>query len=170
MNEGLKLLMTRRSIRKYTDEPVGQKEVEQVLRAAMAAPSAGNERPWHFVVIRERDVMDQIMDVHPYAAALQQASVCIAVLAEVSLEKFAGYWVQDTSAATLNILLAAHALGLGAVWLGVHPVQSRKEGIKRILSLPDGVECLALVAIGHPAEDPGPADRYDPARVHEQSW
>ena len=170
MNEGLKLLLTRRSIRKYTDEPVSEEDVENVLRAAMAAPSAGNEQPWHFAVIRDRQTMSRITDVHPYAAMLDHAPVCIAVLAQLSREKYKGMWVQDCSAATQNILLAAHALGLGAVWLGVHPVTSREEGIKRILGLPAGVECLSLVALGHPAGQPGPADRYDPSRVHREKW
>jgi len=170
MDEGLKLLLTRRSIRKYTDEPVSDADVENVLRAAMAAPSAGNEQPWHFAVIRDRQTMDHIMGVHPYAAMLAHAPVCIAVLAQLSQEKYKGMWVQDCSAATQNILLAAHALGLGAVWLGVHPVVSREQGIKRILGLPEGVECLSLVALGHPAEHPAPSDRYDPARVHSEHW
>ena len=170
MSEGLELLMTRRSVRRYTDEPVSDDQVEAILRAAMAAPSAGNEQPWHFVVVRDDQVMDAIMDVHPYAGMLTEAPVCIAVLADMSLEKYEGMWLQDCSAATQNILLAAHALGLGAVWLGVHPVQSRQEGIKRILGLPEGVECLSLVALGHPAEQPGPADRYDESRVHAEKW
>jgi nitroreductase len=170
MNIGLELLMTRRSIRKYTDDPVSDADVEDILRAAMAAPSAGNEQPWQFVVIRNRETMDRFMDVHPHAAMLEQAPVCIAVLADLSAEKYKGMWVQDTSAATLNILLAAHALGLGAVWLGVHPVEAREEGVRRILSLPEGVECLALVAVGHPAEHPPRADRYDPSRVHYETW
>ena len=154
MNEGFELLMTRRSVRRYADEPVSDEDVEKVLRAAMAAPSAGNEQPWHFVVIRDRETMRRIMDVHPYSAMLDHAAVCIAVLAELSLEKHKGYWVQDTSAATQNILLAAHAIGLGAVWLGVHPVTDREEGIRRILGVPEGVECLSLIALGHPAEQP----------------
>lgn len=170
MDERLGLLMTRRSVRKYTDEPVSDEDVEGILRAGMAAPSAGNEQPWHFAVIRDREVMNRIMDVHPYAAMLAQAPVCIAVLAELALEKYAGFWVQDTSAATQNILLAAHALGLGAVWLGVHPVEDRQKGIKRILGLPEGVECLSLISIGHPAEQPPPADRYDPTRIHQDRW
>ena len=170
MNKGLDLLMTRRSIRKYTDEPVSDSDVEAILRAAMAAPSAGNEQPWRFVVIRSRETMDRIMDVHPYAAMLEQAPVCIAVLADLALEKYRGMWVQDTSAAAQNTLLAAHALGLGAVWLGVHPVEAREEGIKRILGLPEGIECLCLIAVGRPAEHPAPTDRYDRSRVHFDRW
>ncbi len=170
MNEGLELLVTRRSVRKYTDEAVSDEDVEKLLRTAMAAPSAGNEQPWHFVVIRDRHTMRRIMEVHSYSSMLDHAPLCVAVLAELALEKYEGYWVQDTSAATQNLLLAAHALGLGAVWLGVYPVKEREEGIREILGLPEGVECLSLVAVGHPAEHPGPADRYDPSRIHHETW
>jgi len=170
MTDGLDLLMTRRSIRRYSDGPVTDAEVEQILRAAMAAPSAGNQQPWHFVFIRDRGIMRQIMAVHPYSSMLAQAPVCIAVLADTSLERHKGYWVQDCSAATMNILLAAHALGLGAVWLGVHPVAEREAGLREILGLPDGVECLSLVAVGRPAESPEHPDRYDPSRVHRDRW
>ncbi len=170
MSDGLDLLMTRRSVRAYTAEPVDDRDVEKLLRAAMAAPSAGNQQPWHFVVVRDRDTMQRIMEVHPYSAMLAQAPVCIAVLGELSLERHKGYWVQDTAAATQNILLAAHALGLGAVWLGVHPVEERQVGLRQILELPDGVECLALVAVGRPAERPEPADRFRPDRVHAERW
>lgn len=166
----LDLLMTRRSIRDYTDRDVSEEDVETLLRAAMAAPSAGNEQPWHFVVIRRRETMEKIMAAHPYSDMLAQAPICIAVLAQVALERHAGYWVQDCSAATMNLLLAAHALGLGAVWLGVHPVADRESALKQILSLPDGVECLSLVAIGHPAESPAPANRFSPDRVHWEQW
>jgi len=100
----LELLMTRRSIRSYTDEDVSAEDVETLLRAAMAAPSAGNQQPWHFVVIRERATMEKIMAAHPYSSMLAQAPVCIAVLGDTALERHKGYWVQDCSAATMNIL------------------------------------------------------------------
>jgi nitroreductase len=162
--------MTRRSIRSYTDEDVSEEDVEKILRAAMAAPSAGNEQPWHFVVIRSRETMERIMQVHPYSAMLKEAAVCVAVLADLNLQKHEGYWVQDTSAATQNILLAAHALGLGAVWLGVYPRREREDGIKEILGLPDGVKCLSIVSLGHPAEETEEVDRYNSSRVHKERW
>jgi nitroreductase len=173
MNETIEAIMTRRSVRRYEDRPVSDEAVETLLRAAMAAPSAGNEQPWHFVVLRDRRTMLRITEVHPYSKMLDHAPVCIAVLADLSLMHQLvpkDTWVQDTSAATQNLLLAAHAIGLGAVWLGVHPRGDTKRGVKEILGLPDGVECLSLVAVGHPAESPGPADRYDPSRVHHESW
>ncbi len=170
MNEGLEVLMTRRSIRSYTDEPVGDDDLEEILRTAMAAPSAGNQQPWHFVVIRDRAVMEEIMKVHPYSSMLSEAPVCIAVVADTSLEKHRGYWVQDCAAATQNILLAARALGLGTCWLGVHPRKDRVEGVAQILNLPEDAICLSLVALGHPAEEKGRADRYNPDRIHNETW
>ena len=168
--DALEAIMTRRSVRGYTGAEVSDKDVEALLRAAMTAPSAGNQQPWHFVVIRRRSTMERIMGVHPYAAMLAEAPVCIAVLGDLSLERHEGYWVQDTSAATQNLLLAAHALGLGAVWLGVHPLADRQAGLREILGFPDGVRCLSLVAVGHPSEQPGSADRYQPGRIHRESW
>lgn len=166
----LDLLMTRRSIRSYTERDVSEEDVETLLRAAMTAPSAGNEQPWHFVVIRQRETMEKIMKAHPYSKMLAQAPVCIAVLADVELERHAGFWVQDCSAATMNLLLAAHALGLGAVWLGVHPMADRQKAMKGILGLPDAVRCLSLVPVGHPAASAAPANRFDPGRVHKEQW
>ncbi len=166
----LEAIFTRRSIRSYTEVPVDDAAVEGLLRAAMAAPSAGNQQPWHFVVIRERATMQSIMDVHPYAAMLADAPVCIAVLADLALERYPGYWVQDTSAAMQNLLLAARDADLGAVWLGVHPLGDRQRGMKRILGLPDGVECLGLAAIGQPAMPSVRADRFHPDRIHKETW
>jgi len=168
--DALEAIFSRRSIRKFTDAAVEDSAVEGLLRAAMAAPSAGNQQPWHFVVIRERSTMQSIMEVHPHASMLAAAPVCIAVLAELALERYVGYWVQDTSAAMQNLLLAARAAELGAVWLGIHPVEDRQAGMKRILDLPDGVVCLGLVAVGHPAEPSGPADRFCLDRIHKESW
>jgi nitroreductase len=161
---------TRRSVRDFTDEPLGEDQVELILRAAMAAPSAGNEQPWHFVVVEDRDTMLRIIDVHPYSGMLAQAPLCVAVCFDRALEQHTGFSVQDASAATQNMLLAAHALGLGAVWLGVHPVRDREEGVAEILGLPEGVTCLSIVALGHPAGRTEPVDRYNPQRVHRNQW
>jgi len=136
----------------------------------MAAPSAGNERPWHFIVMRDRKLMDGVIDVHPYAQMLKQAPVAVLVCGDPSLEKYKGFWVQDCSAATENILIMAVQLGLGAVWLGIYPIEERVEGLRRLLGLPEGVIPFALVSIGHPAEEKKNGDRYDPSRVHNDGW
>ena len=168
--DALEAIHGRRSIRSYTQEPVTEAQINQLLRAAMAAPSAGNQQPWHFVVLDDRAVLDRVPDFHPYSAMLRQAPAAVVVCADLRLEKHAGYWVQDCSAATQNLLLAAHALGLGAVWLGFHPREDRVRGARKLLGLPEEVAPLAIVALGHPAESKGPIDRYDPSRVHRNRW
>jgi nitroreductase len=162
--------MARRSIRAYTDEPVTDDQVRRLLEAAMAAPSAGNEQPWHFVVVRDAKLREQVPTIHPYSAMVRQAPVAILVCGDPTLEKHKGYWVQDCSAATENILVEGVQLGLGAVWLGIHPVAERVEAFRRLFGLPEHVIPLALIAVGHPAEEKPPADRFDAARVHDDHW
>jgi nitroreductase len=167
MSDFLDLILSRRSIRAYTDEPVTETQVEQMLRAAMSAPSANNEQPWQFVVIDDRALLDTIPEeVHPYSQMLKEAPVAILVCGEPRRQHHAGFWEQDCAAATENLLLAAHALGLGAVWLGVHPREKRVVAMRQLLRLPEYLVPFALISIGHPAEDVPPAERYDPARVH----
>lgn len=163
-------VMARRSIRRYTPEPVSDGDVRRLLEAAMAAPSAGDERPWHFVVIRDRGLREQVPTVHPYSAMVPQAPVAILICGDERLEKHRGYWVQDCSAATENLLIEAVELGLGAVWLGVYPVEKRVEDFRRLLGIPPEVIPFALIAVGHPAETKPPAARYDAERVHQDRW
>jgi nitroreductase len=144
--------------------------VTQLLRAAMSAPSAGNQRPWQFVVVANKDILRQVPSCHPYAYMVPGAPLAIAVCADFSLVTHKGYWAQDCSAATENLLLAAHALGLGAVWLGVYPMQDRVLGFRRLLGLPEHVVPLSLVPVGFPSESKAPADRFDPARIHYDAW
>jgi len=166
----LDAIFTRRSIRKYTDKAVPEELVTNLLKAAMAAPSAGNEQAWQFIVIREREILDAIPKFHPYTAMLKYASIAILVCGDLTLEKIKGYWVQDCSAATQNLLLAATTLGLGAVWTGVYPLEDRVSGMRKLLHLPEHVIPLSLVPIGFPAEQPGRADRFNAERVHSDTW
>jgi nitroreductase len=168
--DALEAIRTRRSIRAYTGEPVADDQVEAILRAAMQAPSAGNQQPWHFVVVRERAGLNLLADTLPYGKMLHHAPLCIVVCADVEHEANRGYWVQDCSAATQNLLLAAHALGLGAVWLGVYPREGRVAELRHLLAMPEGVTPLCAVAVGHPAEQVPPADRYQAERVHQEKW
>ena len=164
-------VLARRSIRAYTDEPVTGEQVERLLRAAMAAPSAGNQQPWSFIVVRDRATLSAIPSVHPYARMLEHAPVAI-VVCGVGLDRarWPRFWDQDCSAAVENVLIEAQALGMGAVWLGVYPLEERVAGVRRLLGIPDEVTPFAIVAVGHPAETKPPADRYDPARVHHEAW
>ncbi len=161
---------TRRSIRAFTPEPVSKEDLEQVLRAAMAAPSAGNAQPWHFVVIDDRSLLDAIPLFHPYAAMCKTAPMAIVVAAEAALEKYPGYWPLDCSAAVQNLLLAARGLGLGTVWCGLYPRPERMEGMAGLLRFPEGVTAHALVVIGHPAQDFKRVDRFKPDRIHKNGW
>jgi nitroreductase len=147
--EAMAAILGRRSIRRYTPEPVDAAQMEQVLRAAMCAPSANNAQPWRFIVITERAILDKIPTIHPYSAMLREAPAAILVCGDTTLEKAPGYWVVDCSAATENLLIAAHALELGTVWLGVYPRPERMREMSALFGLPDHVKPLALVAIGH---------------------
>jgi nitroreductase len=168
--EAMDAILSRRSIRKYTGQPVPDEMIGELLKAAMSAPSAGNQQPWHFVVIRERSILDQIPKYHPYSAMLKEASVAVLVCGDLKSEKHKGYWVQDCSAATQNLLIAAQAKGLGAVWLGVYPREDRVAGIRGLLGLPDRIVPLSLIPIGYKGEEKPPADRYDASRVHHNRW
>jgi nitroreductase len=168
--EAIEALMTRRSIRKYTDRPVPGQVVEQLLRAAMAAPSAGNQQPWHFVVIRDRTSLESVSKELTYGVMARDAQLAVLICGGVGDERHPGFWVQDCSAATQNLLIAAHALGLGAVWLGIYPREERVALLRSLCMVPDYVVPFALVAVGYPAEQPGPADRFEQARVHLDTW
>ncbi|MCP4547683.1 MAG: nitroreductase family protein [bacterium] len=164
----LDLIFSRRSIRRFTNEPVGMAEEKQLLQAAMAAPSANNFKPWHFIVIRKRETLDRIAAVHPYAGMLKEATLCLAVIGDPAVN--GDYWILDCAAATQNILLAATALDLGSCWLGVHPREERKREIGELLGMPDEMEILSLVAIGHPAELKQPRTQFDAERVRQETW
>lgn len=166
--EFIQTIFARRSIRKYTDRPVSKEEIRTLLEAAMAAPSASNRRPWRFIVITERRTLDALAEAHPYGKMLFEAPLCISVCGDLTeVEQF---WVQDCSAATENLLLAATALGLGAVWLGVYPNQERVAAVRAILGLPETVTPLNLISIGYPAEEKEPRTQYDESRVHWEHW
>ena len=168
--EAIQAILTRRSIRTYTPEPVPDSLITEVLTAAMSAPSAGNQQPWQFVVIADRRLREEIPKFHPYAQMVPDAPVAIAVCGDLRLESYKGYWVQDCSAATQNLLLAAHARGLGAVWVGIYPKEERVQRLQTLLGLPAHVIPLALVPMGFPAERVPPATRFDSSRVHRNHW
>jgi nitroreductase len=163
-------ILTRRSIRKYTKKQVPDETVRELLKASMSAPSAGNEQTWEFLIIRDRKTLTDLQKVHPHSQMLDSASVAVLVCGDLKREVYSGFWVQDCSAATENLLLAAHAKGLGAVWLGIYPMQERVEGMKKLLMLPENIMPLALVPLGYPAEHKTTADRFDEARIRYNRW
>jgi nitroreductase len=169
--DAVEALFSRRSIRKFTSETVSEQSLRNILEAAMSAPSAGNQQPWHFVVINSRKLLDQVPEFHPHSIMCREASVAILVCGDPSLEKHVGYWVQDCAAAVENLLLSIHSLELGGVWLGVYPREDRVIGFRKLLGIPEHVIPFALIPIGHPAEQkPVRPDRYNEARIHHNIW
>jgi len=168
--EAMEAILSRRSIRKYTADPIPEELINDLLKAAMSAPSASNERLWHFIVIDDHGILDKIPEFHPHSSMLKYAPLAIAVCADLELEINRGCWALDCSAATQNILIAAQAKGLGAVWLGIYPSEERITGMRKLLGLPQQVIPLSVVSIGYPAEEKSPKDRYDASRVHHNSW
>ncbi len=163
-------IFERKSIRKYTNKEVQGELIEKILRSGMAAPSAGNEQPWHFIIVTERTILDEVPKFHPYSQMLKQVSCAIIVCGDTSLERYKGFWVQDCSAAAENMLLMAQELGLGSVWLGVYPEETRVQGLKKLLDLPELVIPLCILPLGYPAENRQPADRFEPSRIHKNKW
>ena len=170
MKDFIQTMLERRSIRRYTDAEVSDEVIRELLKAAMSAPSAMNQQPWHFTVIRNRETLNAITGLHPYSSMLKEASAAIVVSGDHSREVTENYWVQDCSAATQNILLAASSLGIGAVWLGVYPRKERVEAIKRLLNMPAHVSPLSIISLGMPAEKKEPVDRYQEDRIHWEKW
>ena len=168
--DAMEAILSRRSIRRYTGEPVPEELIKELLEAAMSAPSASNQQPWQFVIVDDRRILDEIPKIHPYAQMVKETSWAIAVCGDTDLASMSGYWVQDCSAATQNILIAANAMGLGAVWLGVFPREERVKTAQKLLGLPEHVMPLCFISIGYPAEKKPPSDRYDESRVHRNHW
>jgi nitroreductase len=168
--ETLEAILTRRSIRQYQPTPVPEELVQKLLAAAMSAPSARNSQPWRFVVIDDRELLDQAPAINPYAEMARRAPLAILICADPGLEKSPGYWMLDCAAAAQNMLLAAHGLGLGAVWCGVYPRQPRIEGFRRLLGVPEEIIPHSLIVVGYPTESHCREDRFQPDRVYRNGW
>jgi len=160
----------RHSIREYSAESVSEEALTAVIKAGMNAPSAGNQQPWHFVIIDKRTLLEEITRIHPYAEMLHEAPAAILVCGDLDLEMHTGYWVQDCSAAVENMLLEIVDLGLGGVWLGVYPREDRVRGLRKILGIPERIVPFALVAVGHPAEEKGLKNEFHKDRIRRNHW
>jgi nitroreductase len=169
MNEAIVLdtIKKRRSIRKYTDEAVTDNQIRQLLEAAMAAPSGSNIQSWEFVVVRDPDLKKQLAQTHTWSSMAADAAVVFVVCGN---ERASHHWVEDTSAATENLLLTVTALGLGAVWVGIHPNADREAHVRRVLNIPEGIRVLCLVPVGHPAESNPPRTQYRESKAHYERW
>jgi nitroreductase len=167
MDPRLDSIFRRRSIRAYTGQPVAQEDILSLLQAGMAAPSASNRRPWHFVVVTDRALLHALAQAHAYGRMLAGAALAVAVCGDPSVSR---WWVQDCSAATENILVAAAAFGLGGVWLGCHGNPERESAVRAVLGIPSSIGVLSLLSIGVPAEEKEPRTQFDPACVHAERW
>jgi len=168
--EAINAILTRRSVRKYTDKPVTDEQIKQLLEAGMAAPSAHNKQPWYFIVVEKRETLLEIPKFHPYSKMLETSPLAVVVCGDEEIDGGTGFWVQDCSAATQNILIAARSLGLGAVWLGVYPQMKLVEGLKKVLSIPEKITPLCIISVGNPAEEKPASNRYNEARVRHEKW
>ena len=167
-NAALQNIATRTSVRSYLEKPVDAATVEKLLRAGMAAPTAVNRQPWHFVVVNEKSQLEALSKTNPYSSMLENAPLAIVVCGDMkkALEGNAReFWVQDCSAATENILLAANALGLGAVWTGAYPSEERCSAISEVLKLPENLIPLNIIVIGYPDGVNEPKDKWKPENI-----
>lgn len=163
-------IATRRTIRKYTDQPVADELVRQLLNAGFVAPSAFDERPWHFVVVDDRATLQALAEKMESCEMLQTAALAILICGDPALEQFENYWVQDCSACAQNILLAAHANGLGGCWIAMERIPPREAAVREALAVPEHIAPFALLSLGYPDESLPGEDRYDASRVHHGQW
>ena len=168
--EVIDAILTRRSIRKYTGQEVTREQVEILLKSAMYAPSAVNKQPWHFIVFRDKKISKEIFSFHPNAGMLRDASLGILVCFDENLQHDTGYGQIDCSAATQNILLSAHGMGLGAVWIGIFPRQKRIEAVHKLFNLPENITPFSIIAVGYPAETKPMPERFRKDRIHYEIW
>lgn len=172
-NNTLETIHQRKSVRSYTDEVVSQEQLETLVKAAMAAPTAVNKQPWAFIAIREREVLDKLGNGLPYAKMLKKASAAIIVCGDLNkaLEGWEQeFWIQDCSAASQNILLAAQSMGLGAVWTAAYPAEDRMQTVKETLNLPEHIIPLNVIPIGYPTGIEKPKDKWKPGNLHWDKW
>lgn len=172
-NMTIENIMTRASVRSYKGTPVSEEQVDTLLRAAMSAPTAVNKQPWRFVVIEQREVLDSLAVKFPNMSMLKRAPLAIVMCGDMNdtlEDEGREYWIQDVSAATENLLLATHAMGLGAVWCGIYPISDRVSRLSEILHLPSEIVPLGVVSIGYPDGETAPKDKWKPEKVHYGTW
>ena len=167
-------ILSRKSVRSFTDEKISRAQLDTLLHAAMAAPTGRDMRPWKFIVVDDRAAMDSLSEKLPYAKMLTSAQAAILVCGDLRVQDKEGHasvnWQFDCSAATENLLLMAEAMGLGAVWTGVHPYPERIQAVKSAFNLPDHIIPLNLIPIGYPKGNPRPKQKYDEHNVHYNGW
>ena len=173
VNDTLKTIFSRKSVRSYKSEPVPKEKLELLIRAGMAAPTAVDKRPWEFIVVTDRTVLKQLADALPFAKMADKAAAAIIVGGDVRRQwggMDSDYWIMDCSTATENILIAAESMGLGAVWTAVYPEDSRIRTVRQTLGIPSHIVPLNLIPLGVPTGREKPKDKYDPKKIHWDKW
>ena len=167
----MKEIFNRRSIRKFTEQPVEQEKIDRLLRAAMQAPSAANQQPWEFIVVKEKAALESLSKVSPYSKPVAGSAVTFVLLANSGELRVPTAWEQDMSAATQNLLLEVVYLGLGGVWFGVATSEIVVENVRKLFNLPDSIKPFALISVGYPAEQKNEfVDRFKAEKVHNEKW
>ncbi len=167
----LENILNRKSVRNYVKgKEVTDEQIEKILKAGMAAPSARNLQPWEFIVVKDRKILDALAEKSPHGKMLSDASLAIVVAGNLNIEGVSDFWIQDTSAVTQNILLEVEALGLGAVWIGGYPKEDRANMIKKELKLPENIIPLNIISIGYPTGKDQPKDKWKPEKIHYNKY
>jgi nitroreductase len=168
--DAMEAILTRRSVRTYKNKKISDELIRELIEAGISAPSAGNQQPWQFIVLDDHKLIEKITGFHPYSSMLPGAQRIIIVCGDLELETNKGFWIQDCSAATENILIAARAKGLGSCWLGLYPREDRVIGIRNLLNIPDKIIPLSLISLGYPAVKQDKVNRYNKSRIHKNKW
>ena len=170
IDDALTVIHRRKSVRKYLDKPVSREQLTVLMKAGMAAPTAADKRPWAFVAVTERAVLDSLAESSPTGKMLRQAAAAIVVCGDTRRALNSNVWTQDCSAASQNILLAAEAIGLGAVWIGIYPEYFKYNHVRRTLGIPMEVIPLNIISIGWPTGAEKPKQKFDPDNIHWNMW
>ena len=170
MQNTIDTIYDRRSVRKYIDKEVNPDLVDEILRAAMFAPSGCNKQPWHFVVFNDKELIKEIKAMHPYASALATAPVCIMVCGDTQKEMAPGFYQVDCSAAIENMILAAKALGIDTCWMGIYPWEDTMAAFTKRFNLPENIKPFALISVGYSESKQERPRRYDASRIHYNKW
>jgi nitroreductase len=172
-NDALSVIHSRKSVRHYNGEPVSKEDLTTLMKAGMAAPTAVNKQPWVFIAVTDDATLLKLAQGLPYTKMIVKSRACIVVCGDMN-KTLSGiereFWIQDCSAASENILLAAEAIGLGAVWSGIYPLQERIDHVRKVLGLPDTVIPLNVIAVGHPTGVEKPQDKFNQSNIHWEKW
>ena len=168
--ETMKAILTRRSIRKYKDKNINKEQVNEIIKAAMYAPSAFNKQPWQFIAVDKRETIDEIFKIIPHAEMLKEAAAAVIICGDKSLEEDINLIALDCSAATQNALLAVHDAGLGAVWISAYPGEETMSGLKKFFNYPENIIPISVLSIGFPDEEVTAEERFKPEKIHYNNW